>query len=667
MSLQGVIEKVLSSPIALEGGRHDDILHRMAQLHANGVAREASIEAVASLYPIGSGARKITRKELEDAYDGASKLGYKPWDTTPNAGTANYRRYDQQQAAAPKAKSYEPTGRRELLPTNLAEMLPGDILAMLYKPDDYICLTRPDAHDGKPRKDNEIRMVKDWVDWINDDPLCFSTKHGFYFLINPLIDHESERKNEQVARFPYTLVELEVPKDKRASMSREEKRAACEVFYGTLLDSNLPLAAAYTSGDASIHGLVRVDASDQKQFEERVEQVYDYCATMPGFDKTNRNSARLSRLPGVMRGKEKQTLLSLSAGAKSFEEWQWSVQPRLFEIEDPNKWTDTQLELPPVLIEGWLHKSHLGMLTGSMKTNKSWTLLELAICFAKGLKWFNRECRQSTVLYIDAEIQRPFWRQRAEAICRQREIEYIDVIKEGRIRPAFVAGKNITATSIRLELERLFERGALDDVDVIVIDPIYQFYDESWDENGNSDMSKLGKILRAIAELTSVSILFAHHHSKGSQDGKRDIEKASGGGAFGRFVASSLAITLIDEESRKYTLGWTTTNFKPSPKQVAYRDEFEWRITDEDPKEAVKNHRTIDDIMSCLPDAGLTSEHWLAACREQFDISDGAFEKLRPKAKKAGRCYLSKSSDKWEPTTSEIENRGSCLPVSDDE
>jgi RecA-family ATPase len=333
-----------------------------------------------------------------------------------------------------------------------------------------------------------------------------------------------------------------------------------------------------------------------------------------------------------------------------------NIEPRLFKIEDPSKWTEEQLREPPVLIEGWLHKGHLGMLTGSMKTCKSWALLELAICFAKGAKWLGRACSKSTVLYIDAEIQRAFWCSRTKAICHQNKLEYNDVMKERRIRPAFVAGKNIDATKLHRELMRLFKRGELNDVDVIIIDPIYQFYDEAWDENSNSDVAKLGRILREIAEFTGISILFAHHHTKGSQDGKRDIEKASGGGAFGRFVSSSLAITLIDEETSKFTLGWTTTNFRRSPKQVAYHEEFVWHITDEDPREAARNHRTIDEIMSCLPDEGLTSEHWFVACQEKFpNLSQRAFTDLRPKTR--ARAHYSPISKKWEPMSEELNLR----------
>ena len=45
-------------------------------MYANGIARDTAIDAIESIYPIGSGARrKITRQEIEDAYDGAHKLG----------------------------------------------------------------------------------------------------------------------------------------------------------------------------------------------------------------------------------------------------------------------------------------------------------------------------------------------------------------------------------------------------------------------------------------------------------------------------------------------------------------------------------------------------------------------------------------------------------------
>jgi RecA-family ATPase len=110
------------------------------------------------------------------------------------------------------------------------------------------------------------------------------------------------------------------------------------------------------------------------------------------------------------------------------------------------------------------------------------------------------------VLYIDAEIQKPFWKKRVEALCKKRGLGVKDVMQTRRIRPAFVAGKEVSATKLKAEFERLYERGELSGVDLVIIDPIYQFYDPEWQENRNEDMAKLGQCLRFISELTGVSI-----------------------------------------------------------------------------------------------------------------------------------------------------------------
>jgi RecA-family ATPase len=168
------------------------------------------------------------------------------------------------------------------------------------------------------------------------------------------------------------------------------------------------------------------------------------------------------------------------------------------------------------------------MLTGSMKTNKSWTLLELAVAFAKELKWFGRECKEATVLYFDAEINQEFWQKRFRIICEQHELDPGRIAKLGRIKPVFIAGKDVTIKSLHAELIKWHAKGWLDGVDVIIIDPIYQLYEPEWKENGNEDMAKLGRFLRSLATATEIGTIFAHHHTKGSQEGKRDIEKSVG-------------------------------------------------------------------------------------------------------------------------------------------
>jgi RecA-family ATPase len=245
------------------------------------------------------------------------------------------------------------------------------------------------------------------------------------------------------------LVELEVPKEKRSEMTEEQLNAKCEEFYRALLDSNLPLAAIYTSGGPSVHGLVDMFAKDRAEWDERMETVYKFCATMPGFDPSNKNPGRLSRLPGAFRDGQRQELLDWRVGAASFSEWHASIQTYSFEVEDLVSLVEENPPLPPILVENWLHKSNIASLTGSMKTNKSWTIMDLAIKLAMHGEWFGRRCGKSldgkswepaTVLYFDAEINRKFWQHRFRALCEAMRLDPLEVAKTRRILPVFLAG-----------------------------------------------------------------------------------------------------------------------------------------------------------------------------------------------------------------------------------
>ena len=677
MSAGSIFDRILSRPAVPEGQRHADILSRMKQLRANGMQREEAITAVASVYPIGSGERKITRRELADAYDGLNGQ-----HLTPTIGRGDYipiYRGNNREPEKPKIKPFQAKGNTATLPTDLAGTTPAEFLQRIYNPGDFISIVTPDD-EGKPLSRNAAGVLVAVADELMGERP--GHEFGFYFRINPIEPFELDVKevkwngprppdnarficehiapgcgeligdeDEDVSDYRFVLVELEVPKPERKKLSQHKLDKRREEFYAILLDSGLPIAAIYTSGGPSIHALVKANAKDFREYKERRDTIYAYCSEMPGLDQANKNPSRLSRLPGCMRGDQKQSLLSWDVGAASYEEWLDKVTPRLFKVTDLSELVKVDPILPPVLIDGWIHKGSIGMVTGSTKSNKSWTLIDLAICLAMELEWFGRQCKKSTVLYFDAEIQKAFWQKRFRILCDQRGLDPQAVADTLGIKPAFIAGKHISVIALAEELNRMHERGELDDVDLIIIDPIYQFYAEQWDENKNSDIAKIGKFLRFIAEFSDVGTIFAHHHTKGNQEGKRDIEKASGGGSFGRFIASSLAITHIgDEDSNKYTLGWTTSHFKPSPKQVAVREDFVWRTTDEDPKEAArKDLPTPFELASLLPTDGLKSSEWLQLAQETWpNMNLEDMNHIGPKCGQIVR-FSKKDGDKWFP------------------
>jgi len=97
--------------------------------------------------------------------------------------------------------------------------------------------------------------------------------------------------------------------------------------------SNLPISVAVSSGGRSIHGWVKVDATDEKQFRERAKMAADTMEEFEGIkvDRATLNPSRLSRLAGCARGDARQELLAVNIGAQSWDEWILQRKPDIIE------------------------------------------------------------------------------------------------------------------------------------------------------------------------------------------------------------------------------------------------------------------------------------------------------------------------------------------------
>ena len=81
-------------------------------------------------------------------------------------------------------------------------------------------------------------------------------------------------------------------------------------------------------------------------------------------------------------------------------------------------------------------------------------------------------------------------------------------------------------------------------LDVILVDPIYKVI--SGDENNASDMSAFCNEFDRIATLLKCSVIYCHHHSKGSQGFKKAMDRASGSGVFARDPDAQLDMLEIE-------------------------------------------------------------------------------------------------------------------------
>lgn len=79
---------------------------------------------------------------------------------------------------------------------------------------------------------------------------------------------------------------------------------------------------------------------------------------------------------------------------------------------------------------------------------------------------------------------------------------------------------------------KLIRRASKKDYIAIVIDPIYKVI--TGDENSADQMAKFCNQFDKVCTELGCSVIYCHHHSKGSQSAKKSMDRASGSGVFAR-------------------------------------------------------------------------------------------------------------------------------------
>ena len=394
--------------------------------------------------------------------------------------------------------------------------------------------------DGKwlpSSQQNTGRLVADMVkalsktDDINSvvgDP-CKGA--GMWIRFNPVSGKTNEDGNvddNSITAYKYALVESD-------NMSLDDQ-------YSVMLALKLPIAALVASGGKSLHAIVKVDAENETEYRERVQTLFEVCNKNGlSVDKQNKNPSRLSRMPGVMRGDRMQELLATNLGASSWAEW-------MTYIDDPHDilppildWYTIKDDLPPLqeeLIAGVLRKGHKMMVSAASKAGKSFLMIELAVRLAEGLDWMDCECRKSRVLYCNFEIADASFNHRVKDIYNALGLE----TKSHNLQIWNLRGQSQSMDKFSDSLIRRVLRDG--HYDVVIIDPIYKV--QRGQENDAKDVSDFCNALDRICQLTGVSAIYVHHHSKGDKTGVKAIDRASGSGVFGRDADSLVDLPEVE-------------------------------------------------------------------------------------------------------------------------
>jgi RecA-family ATPase len=349
---------------------------------------------------------------------------------------------------------------------------------------------------------------------------------GAWIRFNPL-DGKGIR-NDNVTDFRYALVESD-------NMEIEKQNAI-------IRELELPVACLVYSGKKSLHAIVRVEAPDYSEYRKRVDYLYSVCKKNGlELDQQNRNPSRLSRMPGVTRGKNKQFLIDTNIGKSSWDEWKEWIESVNDDLPDPESMADAWDNLPelaPALIDGVLRQGHKMLMAGPSKAGKSFALIELCCAIAEGRTWLGFNCAQGKVLYVNLELDR--------ASCLHR---FKDVYAALGYQPQYLKNIdiwNLRGKSIPMDklAPKLIRRASKKDYIAVVIDPIYKVI--TGDENSADQMANFCNQFDKVCTELSCAVIYCHHHSKGAQGGKRSMDRASGSGVFARDPDALLDLIELD-------------------------------------------------------------------------------------------------------------------------
>ncbi len=377
--------------------------------------------------------------------------------------------------------------------------------------------------DGKylPTKGNYDRTAGELIQQLNQSNGDlgavfgdYNPEAGAWIRFNPL-DGEGV-KNDNVTEYKYTLVESD-------SMDLEKQNAI-------IRELDLPIAALVYSGKKSIHAIVKVDAANYEEYRKRVDYLYDVCKKNGlDIDNQNRNPSRLSRMPGVERNGKKQFIIDTHIGKDDWEEWYEWIESVNDDLPDPENLTDIWNNMPdlsPPLIHGMLRQGHKMLMAGPSKAGKSFALIELTIAIAEGRDWIGFNCAKGKVLYVNLELDSASAYHRFKDVYKALDWEpnNLDNIDIWNLR-----GKTVPMDKLA---PKLIRRAAKKDYIAVIIDPIYKVL--TGDENSAEQMAHFTNQFDKVCTELGSSVIYCHHHSKGSQGDKKSSDRSSGSGVFAR-------------------------------------------------------------------------------------------------------------------------------------
>lgn len=335
---------------------------------------------------------------------------------------------------------------------------------------------------------------------------------GIYIAINPY--KVGATKDADVTDYRLTLVEFD------EKLSPEEQ-------FKLYTESRLPCAAITFSGGRSVHALVKINAEDKQEFDERVRIVHDYftSAGLP-IDPKNKNVGRFSRLPNCQRFDSRQDLLALNTGCATFTEWLSHIgDDELPQADTFDSLFNIDTSADPDCVVGfdrdgkttrYLCKGKAAWIIGASGIGKSVLLTDFAVNWALGKPAFGMIPRKPLrCLVIQSENDRCDLAEMIQGIAKGHDIDPFDTPKEFAQLSEniiFITETRLSGEAFAARLHKLIEKHK---PDIVWIDPMLAYIGIGVDVGQQVAMTQfLRQTLGPVLESTGVVLIGLHHTGK---------------------------------------------------------------------------------------------------------------------------------------------------------
>ncbi len=536
------------------------------------------------------------------------------------------------------------------VPEPPAPFTTSDFLKACFEPDEIVCICNDIIcdEDGRGRPNSKGTFLKrdEWIKnhftppissmWTNED------SRGAYVRINPCIAENGS--DSGVANFRHVLVEMdEKTKDEQWTILKESK---------------LPLSVVIDSGGKSLHGWVRVEASNKEEWNERRDVVYRQLETL-GIDPKNKNASRFSRLAGVMRDGNEQKLLAINVGSVNWDTW---MRQRillgavsLFDMKPPSASGSPN----DIFVKGYLRKHGGLLLVGPTGIGKSTFLVQCCVTWSLGQPAFGiQPTRPLKILVIQAENDDEDMAEMRDGVVKGLSLTEEQV---GQIHASIHVVSESGKTGKSLFDETLEPLLTAYKPDILILDPLFAYM------GGNaSDQENASKFLRQILapslERHGCAAILVHHTNKPPREPqgkgfKRPTSQSAYDGAGSAELANwPRAVLSISGTStpgtfqltagkRAKKLGWKDRSGSPID-QICIKhslDRMFWEPADPAPTFfKVERPATVEDVLAFVPMTGSIAKNELKEKYSSVNIGRDVWNSLIKQLVVEGRLFESK-------------------------